>query len=747
MNYLDRIAQFVYPPAQENESEELRLNRAILVAMASATSMGGIVWGTVYLLLGVPSVSIYPYGYVVLSFLNLMVYLRSKHYETLLFGQLLLILIVPVLLQWAIGGFALSGAVMLWSLLSPMVALVVSRELKSARIWFFAFLGLVLISGIFESWFRQNGTGLPTYGTNAFFVMNFFAPLITTYFIVFYFMGAGRTAAAALSQQSSQLEKANLMLQRLTGSLEETVRLRTQELSGALEAAEEASKTKSLFLANMSHELRTPLNAILGYSEMLEEEAADSGYEDIAPDLQKIQAAGKHLLNLINDILDISKIEAGKTELFLEEVELSAILDEITGTVKPLVEQNSNTLVIDVDVSGKIKTDTTKLRQIVLNLMSNAAKFTQDGTVTLKAKRVADDKNEWIEIAVADSGIGMTPEQANRVFDVFTQADSSTTRRYGGTGLGLAISRRFAQIMGGDIALETVQGEGSTFTVRIPAEVVPLEEREALPQIEVFTKTQQINFSADAVTVLAIDDDVTVHDLLKRQLVKEGYQVLSARTGDEGIKMAELYKPTIITLDVMMPGKDGWTVLSELKANPETADIPVVMLSIVKDKKLGMSLGASDYLTKPIDRNLLLSVLRRYVPKAPGEDYCILIVEDDPPTQELFQRTAEREGWLTFVAGNGRIGLEKIKEKKPDVILLDLMMPEMDGMTFLSELRANPDWVDIPVIAITAKTLTEADKQQLNAQAERVLLKAEHSPSALVKQIRGILDKHQPVSE
>jgi DNA-binding response OmpR family regulator len=171
------------------------------------------------------------------------------------------------------------------------------------------------------------------------------------------------------------------------------------------------------------------------------------------------------------------------------------------------------------------------------------------------------------------------------------------------------------------------------------------------------------------------------------------------------------------------------------------------MLSIVKDKKLGMSLGASDYLTKPIDRNLLLSVLRRYVPKAPGEDYCILIVEDDPPTQELFQRTAEREGWLTFVAGNGRIGLEKIKEKKPDVILLDLMMPEMDGMTFLSELRANPDWVDIPVIAITAKTLTEADKQQLNAQAERVLLKAEHSPSALVKQIRGILDKHQPVSE
>jgi signal transduction histidine kinase/DNA-binding response OmpR family regulator len=744
MNYLDRIAQFVYPPAQENESEALRLNRAILVAMASATSMGGIVWGTVYVLLGVPSVSIYPYGYVVLSFLNLMLYLRNKHYETLLFGQLFLILIVPVLLQWALGGFAASGAVMLWSLLSPIVALVVSKELKAARWWFFGFFGLVLISGIFESWFAARGVRMPQYGINAFFVMNFFAPLMTTYFIVFYFIGAGRTATLAMHEQSKQLERANKSLQRLTGSLEETVRLRTQELSSALEAAEEASKTKSLFLANMSHELRTPLNAIIGYSEMLEEEAADSGYEEINPDLQRIQNAGKHLLALINDILDISKIEAGKTELYVEDVELSTILDEITGTVQPLVEQNGNTLNLEIGTIGSIKTDTTKLRQIIFNLMSNAAKFTKNGTVTLQAKQYTELEVEWIEVAVADTGIGMTDEQVSRVFDVFTQADSSTTRRYGGTGLGLAISRRFAQIMGGDVTVTSVEGEGSTFTVRIPAQVIPLEERTEPVEIEVFTKTQPIIFAADAPIVLVIDDDVMVHDLLKRQLTKEGFQVISARSGDEGLTMAQTYKPSIITLDVMMPGKDGWAVLSELKSDTQTADIPVIMLSIVKDKNLGMSLGASDYLTKPIDRALLINVLKRYMPQEKDGNYCILIVEDDSATQELFKRTAEREGWQTMVAENGRIGLDRLAEQVPDLILLDLMMPEMDGLTFLAEMRDNPTWEHIPVIAITAKTLTEKDKQQLNAQAERVLFKADNSPSDLVRQIRGILTKHQP---
>ncbi|MDQ7035932.1 MAG: response regulator [Anaerolineae bacterium] len=238
--------------------------------------------------------------------------------------------------------------------------------------------------------------------------------------------------------------------------------------------------------------------------------------------------------------------------------------------------------------------------------------------------------------------------------------------------------------------------------------------------------------SSDKKLILVIDDDATVHDLLNRQLSKEGFQVLSALSGDEGLALARQYKPSIITLDVMMPGKDGWTVLGELKADPESADIPVVMISMVHEKKLGVSLGASDYLSKPVDRTLLLTVLNRYVPQAHNEDYHILIVEDDLPTQELFQRTAGREGWLTMVADNGLIALEKVAEKIPDVILLDLMMPEMDGMTFLSELRANPDWQHIPVVAITAKTLTEADKRLLATQAERVLLKAEHPPSALV---------------
>lgn len=747
MSYLDRIAAFVYPPAQENESEELRLNRAILVAMASATSMGGIIWGTVYVLLGVPLVSIWPYGYVVLSFLNLITYLRTKHYETLLIGQLLLILLVPTFLQWHIGGFAASGAVMLWSFLSPVVALIVSRQMKDARIWFFTFVGLVVISGVFESWFAQIGVGMPIFGRNAFFVMNFLAPLTTTYFIVNYFVASGTQATNALHEESAKLEKANTSLQRLMGSLEQTVRLRTQELSTALEAAEEASKTKSLFLANMSHELRTPLNAIIGYSEMLEEESEEAGYEDITPDLQKIQKAGKHLLALINDILDISKIEAGKTEIYVEEVELESILDEVSVTVQPLVNQNNNAVSLAVDNVGIIKTDTTKVRQIVFNLMSNAAKFTQDGTVSIHARCFTEGEKDWVDVSVSDTGIGMTPEQVDRIFDVFTQADSSTTRRYGGTGLGLAISRRFAQLMGGDILITSVKDAGSTFTLRIPAEVIPLEASENPIEIEMFGKTQSIVIDDGDITVLVIDDDATIHDLLQRQLSKEGYKVLSALSGEQGLAMAREFKPSIITLDVMMPNKDGWAILSELKASSSTADIPVIMLSIVKDKKLGMSLGASDYLTKPIDRNSLLGVLKRYVPKEAEEDYCILIVEDDPPTQELFQRTAEREGWLTLVADNGLIALEKLDEKIPDVILLDLMMPKMDGLTFLSKLRENSVWQAIPVIAITAKTLTEADKHQLNTQVEQVFLKAENSPSELVAQIRNVLDKHQPSSD
>lgn len=749
MSYVDRIAQFVYPPTQGGEDNTLRLNRAILVVMASATSIGGFVWGLVYLFLEVPEVSIWPFGYVVLSFLNLMIYLRSKKYEILLIGQLALILIIPTALQWNLGGFAGSGSVILWAFLSPVVALVVSKKRTDARIWFFAFFTLVFISGIIEAplSIANSSIQMPDWGKNTFFVMNMFAPLITSYFIVYYFIGEGRQAQIALLAQSQELADANFSLQRLTNSLEETVEQRTKELSEALEQAETANRTKSLFLANMSHELRTPLNAIIGYSEMLEEESEDFGYENITPDLQKIQKAGKHLLALINDILDISKIEAGKIEMHLEAFELRGLVSEVQNTVQPLIKQNNNQLIVEAnnDHLGMISNDATKLRQVVYNLMSNAAKFTENGTITLMINRYQEANQEWLDIAVKDTGIGMTPEQTEKVFSEFTQADSSTTRKYGGTGLGLPISRHFVEIMGGDISVTSTLGEGSIFTAKILTHVKPKVELDVdIAVTEARVSTQEMNIVEGDITVLVIDDDITVHELLTRQLTREGFKVICVESGDVALQLAREIKPTIITLDVMMPGMDGWTVLSKLKNDEVLKDIPVIMLSMLKSKSQGMALGASDYLTKPVERNTLIKVLKRFIPKDKKDGkYNILILEDDLPTQELFQRTAERQGWKAEVADNGNIGLEKLAGNIPDLILLDLMMPKMDGLTFLSEIRKKEEWKNIPVIAVTAKELTEADKEFLSKQAQQVLHKGEHDPNDLIKEIRKVLTTHQ----
>jgi signal transduction histidine kinase/DNA-binding response OmpR family regulator len=554
-------------------------------------------------------------------------------------------------------------------------------------------------------------------------------------------------------------------LDELYAGLESKVRERTQELSEALrelavkrDEALDASRTKSLFLANMSHELRTPLNAIIGYSEMLEEEADDFGYEDIIPDLQKIQKAGKHLLALINDILDISKIEAGKVDLFIEEFELQELLEDILSTIQPLIEKNENELVLEGDELGKIHNDVTKMRQVIFNLLSNAAKFTTQGTITIAVKRTLEAGDEWLEVAVSDTGIGMTPEQLSKVFSEFTQADASTTRKYGGTGLGLPISRHFCQMMGGDINVASVEGQGSTFTMRVPAHVIsktsaedekpaivtgstaaskPLEAKDT-------HDTQPVpDLSDSTVTVLVIDDDATVHDLLNRVLKREGFNVISAFNGDEGIEKARQLHPDVITLDVMMPQMDGWAVLSRIKSDDELHDIPVIMLSMLDNKSLGFALGATDYLTKPVDRNILVSTLKRQKAKTEKQEGHILIIEDDPDTRELLRRTAEREGWISSEAEDGRKGLNRLAQERPDLILLDLMMPEMDGLQFLAEMRKNEAWRTIPVIVVTAKTLTDEERQWLNQGVERILQKADYRPDYLVDEIRQILASHK----
>jgi signal transduction histidine kinase/DNA-binding response OmpR family regulator len=507
------------------------------------------------------------------------------------------------------------------------------------------------------------------------------------------------------------------------------------EIARALQAAEAATQAKSAFLANMSHELRTPLNAIIGYSEMLQEEAADLGYADFLPDLQRIHAAGQHLLTLINDILDLSKIEAGKMDLFLETFEISTMIQDVVTTVSALVEKNANTLEVRCAADlGPMRADLTKVRQTLFNLLSNACKFTERGTVTLEVASDTVDGMAWITFRVTDTGIGLAPAQLGKLFQAFSQADASTTRKYGGTGLGLAITRHFCQMMGGDITVESTAGQGSTFTIRLPAEVVdPRTAMAAAPP----TAPASAPPWPGARPVLVIDDDPTVHDLMQRFLGREGVHVVTAASGEEGLRLAHALHPVAITLDVLMPGMDGWTVLAALKADPALADIPVIMLTIIDNQHMGYTLGATDYLTKPIDWNRLVSLLRKYDCAFPP---CrVLVVEDEADMRNILRRMLERAGWVVAEAANGHEALERLAEDRPHLILLDLMMPEMDGFVFVEVLRQQDAWRSIPVVVVTAKDLTPDDRQRLNGYVEQILQKGAYSQEALLHEVQRLV--------
>ncbi len=511
----------------------------------------------------------------------------------------------------------------------------------------------------------------------------------------------------------------------------------SQRAEAARLAADEANQAKSTFVANMSHELRTPLNAIIGYSEMLEEEAADLGDRKYIPDLQKIQGAGKHLLGLINDVLDLSKIESGKMTLYLEDFAVADLVSDVAATVQPLIHKNSNTLHVECapDI-GTMRSDMTKVRQTLFNLLSNATKFTDKGTITLQVKHdVRQDGPPRITFTISDTGIGMTPEQLGRIFEVFTQADSSTSRKFGGTGLGLAISRRFCQLMGGEISVTSEYGRGSSFTVTLPQTVVeggPSPE----PPSRDRTSKSLLNAGARATTVLVIDDDPAVHDLMRRSLEKEGYRTESAMDGKAGLELARRLQPAVITLDVMMPRQDGWSVLSALKADPATAAIPVMMVTIVDDKQMGFALGAADYFTKPIDFQRLHQVLGKY--RQPAIAQHILVIEDDASTRDMLRRTLEKDGWKVVEAQNGKVGLSLLDQVAPAMILLDLMMPEMDGFEFMEALHRRGDHAGIPVVVITAKDLTEEDRQRLDGGVRRILQKGTVNPREVLKLVRSL---------
>jgi signal transduction histidine kinase/DNA-binding response OmpR family regulator len=555
-----------------------------------------------------------------------------------------------------------------------------------------------------------------------------------------YLVARVRRHATELARQAQELQReigerqrAQEMLQQREGQLRQL----NQDLVGARDQALAANQTKSAFLANMSHELRTPLNAIIGYSEMLQEECADLGQVDFVPDLRKIHGAGKHLLALINDVLDLSKIEAGKMDLYLEDFDVAEMIQGVVSTIHPLVEKKANALQVEGgDHLGTMRADLTKTRQTLFNLLSNACKFTEHGTITLQASREGSNAEERLVFRVSDTGIGMTPDQLARLFQAFNQADAATARKYGGTGLGLAISRHFCRLMGGDVTVASEAGKGSTFSVCLPARVA--EGKTAPPASP--PGGMEVIGPKGASTVLVIDDDPAVHDLMARSLGKAGFRVARARNGSDGLALARELRPDAITLDVMMPGMDGWAVLAALKADAELAAIPVIMLTIVEERQRGYALGATDYLTKPIDRGRLMGALQRFR-STPALDLA-LIVEDDPTSRALLRRLLEADGWTVIEAENRRTALRYLMEWRIAVILLDLMIPGMNTVDFIRQLRQHRDWSAIPVVAITAQNLCEEDCVRLKEQVSQAILRGPATCEELVAEVeRALRDK------
>lgn len=528
------------------------------------------------------------------------------------------------------------------------------------------------------------------------------------------------TEQESLGYQAKLIEQ-NHLLQSLTNDLTKT---RDQAL--------DVSKAKSTFLANMSHELRTPLNAVIGYTELIMEEGSDhASREDLLLDIQKVNAAGKHLLSLINNILDLSKVEAGKMDYRIELFSITEMIRDAVVSVDSLLRQSQNKLVLEIDENiGDMSSDITKVRQILFNLIGNANKFTQNGTIVVRVQReMGDNSEEWIIINVSDSGIGMTEDQVKHLFTPFSQADSSTTRRYGGTGLGLAISRQLCRLLGGDISAYSQVNKGSTFVAKLPAATkrtpIPVETEwfKVGPKVDaagvrfnapigVREKRSQVS------TVLAIDDDASVRDLMERFLSRQGFYTYTAADAFEGLELARQIMPDVITLDVMMPEKDGWWVLTQLKSDPNLCDIPVIMLTMVEDRELGYALGASDFINKPVSSQKLAETISRHV-RLPQS--IALVVQYDPESRRTIREILESQGLRVITAVDGKEAFDSLRNVTPQLIIADLASNVGDGLTFVDKLKRDENWNTIPVILTTGDEIAASRADELSENMKFLL--------------------------